>query len=197
MRSDRNRWPCVDIAMRSTFSSFDTRMISSDGSPMASCVRTVRPCAEKLARRVSRYARSSFISSDSRRLSRSKLRAAQPSATWTRSSSAPVIFASPATCVRIVLSAGECSTATRMRLYMSTRQSLPHRTEQDRKNVDVEDGDDDGDGPRQRLHPERARERSHLVRVAREDHERDDRERQLQAEDDLAQDQQLSGPSFA
>src|SRR5204862_3802483 len=123
--------------------------------------------------RPSRYARSVFISSDSRRFRRSKLRATQPSATCTSSSSAPVSFASPVTWLRIVRSALEFSTATRMRLYISTRESLPQNTEEVRNDIRVQDGDHDGHRPGRRLQPPRARERSHLARVVREHDERE------------------------
>ena len=58
--------------------------------------------------------------------------------------------------------------------------------------------DDHGRGhPCQDNHPARADERPHLFTVAGEPHQRDHRERQLQAEDHLAQDQQLRRAALA
>ena len=49
-------------------------------------------------------------------------------------------------------------------------------------------GDEHGDRPGERPHPHRRHELAHLAPVAGEQHQREHRERQLQAQDDLAQD---------
>ena len=95
-RSLRKRWPCVDIAIRSTCSVLGhPDQLGRPDRPSRARVST-REARGRRARRArpSRYARSAFISSDSRSFSSSKLRAAQPSATCTSSSSAPVSCAS-------------------------------------------------------------------------------------------------------
>src|SRR6476661_9763851 len=69
-------------------------------------------------------------------------------------------------------------------------ESLPQK-------IGVQYRNHDRDRPGHRLDPERARKRSHLVFVAREHHQREDRKRQLQAENHLAENQQLSGSAFA
>src|SRR5215510_10336548 len=69
-------------------------------------------------------------------------------------------------------------TATSIHRFMIgdlASESLPQK-------VRVQGGDDDGHRPRERLHPPRAHERAHLVPVAGEHHEREDREGELQAE---------------
>src|SRR5437667_3164157 len=169
-------------------------MSSVAGSPSASWASTVSPWAVRSSRTFSRYARSLFISSDSRSFSWSKLRATQPSATWTSTSSAPVSRARPATWSRIVRSAVEFSMATRMRRYMSlvrlyTNDGLVQQ-------VDVEGGDHDPYRPGREIDPARRDERPHLVRIAGEQNQGKDRKRQLQAQNYLADDDQRPGTAL-
>src|SRR5207245_11446250 len=131
-----------------------------------------KPCAARSPWRRSRYARSDFISSDSRSVRSLKCRAAQPSATWTSSSSAPVRRARSATCVRIVRSAPEFSTATRIFRYIGS--AAEDLIEQPR----VQQRNDNRDDPRQQLYPDGIHERPHLGRIARKDDERKHREGQ-------------------
>src|SRR5688572_8221402 len=65
-RSLKKRWPCVDMAMRSTLRSSASRISSVAGSPIASSVVTLSEAAASSDATRSRYARSAFISSDSR-----------------------------------------------------------------------------------------------------------------------------------
>ena len=58
-------------------------------------------------------------------------------------------------------------------------------------------GDHDRHRPGQRQHPPRRDELAHLAAIAGEQHQREHRERQLQAEDDLAEDQQRAGAPLA
>src|SRR3954447_23151037 len=84
-------------------------------------------------------------------------------------------------------------TATSIHRFMTGvlgSKSLPQK-------VGVQHRNDHRDRPGHCLHPERTRERSHLVFVAREHHQREHRERQLKAENHLAENQQLSGSPFA
>src|SRR5688572_8351735 len=85
----------------------------------------------------------------------------------------------------IVLSAGEFSTATRIRRYMVClpKEGLVEQP-------DVQSSNDNGDRPRQRLNPTGSDERPHLVPIAGEADERKDGKRQLQTEDDLTENQQ-------
>ena len=61
----------------------------------------------------------------------------------------------------------------------------------------VEPGDEDRHRPRERAHPEGRTNLPIFAPLAGEHHEREHRERQLQAEDHLAEDQQLAGAALA
>src|SRR5690242_11836392 len=99
-----------------------------------------------------------------------------------------------------VRSAWECSMATRMLEYivqlsafsfqLSAEEGLPQEP-------GVQGGDQDRHRPREREHPHRRRKAAHLALVTGELHQWKDRERQLQAQDHLAEDQQLTRASFA
>src|ERR1051326_1335384 len=87
----------------------------------------------------------------------------------------------------------EAITATSIHRFTASLladESLPQK-------VGVEQRDDHRHRPRERLHPQRGREGAHLVAIAGEHHEREDRERQLQAQNHLAEDQQLPRPALA
>src|SRR5438105_9231328 len=194
MTSLRNRWPWVDMAIRSTCSSSAMRISSVAGSPMASFMSHVKPAARSVSQVCCRYARSLLISSDSRRFRSSKCRAANPSATCTSSSVAPVMRASPSMWPRIAASARECSMATRMWRYIS---AFEKRDAGLIKEINVERRDDDHHGPRERLDPPLAGERAHESGIAREPHQREDREGQLQAENHLAEHDERTSASVA
>ena len=74
---------------------------------------------------------------------------------------------------------------------LSSRQNVCHSSH------DVEAGDQDRDRPGEREHPARRDERAHLPLVAGEQHQREHRKRQLQAENDLAEDQQRADAALA
>lgn len=63
--------------------------------------------------------------------------------------------------------------------------------------VRIQSDDDAGDNPGEQFHPERIREFAHLFLVARKLDQRNDRERKLQRQDNLAQDEQLRCAAFA
>src|SRR5229473_1577080 len=175
------------MARRSAPRPSTIRISSVAGSPLANSNSTFKPCAVSSRCNPSRYPRSAFISSDSRSFRSSKCRAANPSATCTSSSSAPVIRASAATWARIVWSAVEFSIATRMRLYIAW---ILQRDEGLVEQPDVEGGNDQRDRPGEDLDPRRVGELIHFRRIAGEHHERKHREGQLQAQNHLAQDDQ-------
>src|SRR6266581_6265359 len=97
---------------------------------------------------------------------------------------APLKCASFRTCSMMAASYDECSSATRMRLYISAHPGTRDLHEQPR----VEGGDRYGDDVRQGLEPARVDECSHLRPIGGEAHQWKDRERELQAEHDLAED---------
>src|SRR3954471_23905876 len=179
------------MAIRSTLRSRESRINSVAGSPMASSIDVTIDCAASSDARFSRYWRSPRISSDSRRPRSLKWRAAKPSATWTSSSSAPVSTASERTWARMVRSAGEFSTATRIRLYMG------HCENGLGQQPDVQGRNDNCHAPGKRTHPTGCGELTHLVTVGGEAYEGKHGERQLQAQDDLAEDQQGAVTLFA
>src|ERR1700722_11275708 len=145
------------MAINLQFSASATLAISVGGLPSASMVETENPFSIKPAATFSRYARSSFISSDSRSLSWLKFRAPHPSATCSSNSSEPRILASCVICGSMVLSAGLFSSATRIFLYMKIlldwhgQAEMPvkylqngHWHEHIKKQFHVEDNDNRG-----------------------------------------------------
>ena len=111
------------------------------GSPIASRVSTVKP-ARRRARRAAARGRRGPTSSPRTRAASADRNCAPPSRRRRGRAGAPRRSAAPAptTCVRIVRSAGEFSTATRMRRYMAmtARERLIQQ-------VDVQRGDDNRD----------------------------------------------------
>src|SRR3954464_5731641 len=87
----------------------------------------------------------------------------------------------------MVRSAGEFSTATRIRLYMGEGENgLVQQPDVQRRN-------DNRHAPGKRTHPPRRRELTHLVAIGGEPYQGKHGKRQLQTENDLAEDQERAG----
>src|ERR1041385_9165184 len=186
------RCPCVVIAIRSTFLSRASLMISSDGSPSAKTASQVKPSFASSRVRVSKYARSSFISWLSASLSCWKFRATQPSATWTRSNAAPVIRARGLMCVRTVSSAALFSSGIRMCLYilMHRHRNVEETVERFERGIwhdsvqeqfHVEQNNDRRCRPPENFQPKPTGKLTHLRASAGKSNQRPHREAELHA----------------
>ena len=131
-----------------------TRISSVAGSPIASSVRTVKPCPVQRRLRAAR-GRRGRPSSPPTRAASARRSGARPSRRRRARAAARRRSAARAraTCSRIVRSAGEFSTATRMRWYMRPVESLSAADERLVQQPDVQRGDDHGDRPGQQPSP--------------------------------------------
>src|SRR5689334_2596075 len=105
---------------------------------------------------------------------------------------APQWMASLRMCARIVSSYGECSSGTRMRLYMALPPSSgPESANALHEQPCIQRGNYHGHAVRQELQPAPVHECTHLRALRGESHQWEHRERELQAQDHLTQHEQL------
>src|SRR5512138_606977 len=113
-------------------------------------------------------------------------------------SDAPQWRASLRMCARIVSSYGECSSGTRMRLYMALLPSSgPEPAHALHEQPRIQRGDHYGHAVRQELQPAAIDECAHLRALRGESHQWEHRERELQAQNHLTQHEQLRRPALA